>query len=48
MTMNTQQKYASAKQKIEQYILQQDLNLGMVFAIMDTDSDSNITYPEFR
>ena len=48
MTMNTQQKYAAAKQKIEQYIVQQDLNLGMMFAIMDTDSDSNITFPEFR
>lgn len=48
MTMNTQQKYQSAKAKIEQYIVSQDLNLGMMFAIMDTNSDSNISYPEFR
>ena len=37
-----------AKQKIEQYVIQQDLNLGMMFAIIDTNSDSELSFPEFR
>ena len=41
-------KYNSAKQKIENYILSHDLNIGMMFAIMDTNSDSEISFPEFR
>ena len=43
-----QQKYMHAKQKIEQYVIQQDLNLGMMFAIIDTNSDSELSFPEFR
>ena len=46
--MNSQQKYMMAKQKIEQYILSADLNIGMMFAIMDTNSDSEIAFPEFK
>ena len=45
---NSQHKYLSAKAKIEQYILSQDLNLGMMFAIMDTNSDSDVSFPEFK
>ena len=36
------EKYLSAKRKVEKYILSQDLNIGMMFAIMDTNSDSEI------
>ena len=43
-----QNKYLSAKHKIGQYILTQDLNLGMMFAIMDTNSNSLISLPEFK
>ena len=37
-----------AKSKIEKYIISQDLNLGMMFAIIDTDSNSTIAFNEFR
>ena len=37
-----------AKQKIEHYIQKNDLNLGMMFAIIDTNSDSELSFPEFR
>jgi len=47
-TANMHQKYIAAKQKIEKYILSQDLNIGMMFALMDTNSDSKIALPEFR
>lgn len=45
---NSQFKYTAAKNKIEQYILSQDLNIGMMFAIMDTNSNSEISFPEFK
>ena len=41
-------KYNSARQKIENYIISQDINLGMMFAIMDTNSNSEISFPEFK
>lgn len=41
-------RYLMAKQKIEKYIISQDLNLGMMFAIIDTDSSSTIAFNEFR
>jgi len=44
----TNLKYLAAKQKIEQYITSQELNIGMMFAIMDTNSSSEITYAELR
>ena len=37
-----------ARQKIEKYIISQDLNLGMMFAIIDTNSNSEISFAEFR
>ena len=42
------QKYLSAKQKVEKFILSQDLNIGMMFAIIDTNSDSEIQLNEFK
>ena len=42
------QKYLSAKQKVEKFILSQDLNIGMMFAVIDTNSDSEIQLNEFK
>lgn len=44
----THQKYLAAKQKIETYIMSNDLNIGMMFALLDTNSDSSVSLPEFR
>ena len=45
---NSHQKYLMAKQKIEKYIIASDLNISMLFAIMDTNSNSEIAFPEFK
>lgn len=39
---------SSAKQKVENYIRAQDINLGVMFAVLDTDSSKRITRVEFR
>ena len=42
------QKFLSAKQKVEKYIMSQDLNIGMMFAVIDTNSDSEVQLNEFK
>lgn len=42
------EKVASAKIKVENYIRAQDINLGSVFAILDSDGNKSITVNEFR
>ena len=39
---------ATAKAKVENYIRAKDINLGIMFSILDTDSNTRITKSEFR
>lgn len=41
-------KVSSAKIKVENYIRSQDINLGVIFSILDTDSNKQITRVEFK
>lgn len=41
-------KLASAKAKFENYLRSQDINLGVIFAVLDTDSNKIITAQEFK
>jgi Ca2+-binding EF-hand superfamily protein len=42
-----QNKFQSAKNKFENYIRQHDTSLATIFAILDTDSNAKIDFPEF-
>jgi len=39
---------SSAKVKVENYIRSQDINLGVIFAVLDTDASKQISRVEFR
>jgi len=39
--------YMTAKQKIKEYMLNENMSLNMMFAIIDTNSDKSITFQEF-
>ena len=41
-------KLAQAKAKFENYMRSQDINLGVIFAVLDTDSNKIITVQEFK
>lgn len=43
-----QGKLTQAKTKFENYLRSQDINLGVIFAVLDTDSNKVITLPEFK
>lgn len=43
-----QNKLISGKTKFENYIRQQDTNLSVIFAVLDTDSSKNIDCAEFK
>lgn len=43
-----QNKLQTGKTKFENYIRQQDVNLGVIFAVLDTDSSKQIDFPEFK
>lgn len=38
----------SGKTKFENYIRMQDVNLGVIFAVLDTDSNNSIDFQEFK
>jgi Ca2+-binding EF-hand superfamily protein len=41
-------KLVSGKTKFENYIRAQDVNLGVIFAVLDTDSSQQIDFGEFK
>lgn len=41
-------KLAQAKAKFENYLRSQDVNLGVIFVVLDTDSNKLITIQEFK
>lgn len=41
-------KLQSAKTKMENYVVSQDLNLSVIFAVIDTDSNNSVDFPEFK
>lgn len=43
-----QNKLQTGKTKFENYIRQQDVNLGVIFAVLDTDSNKLIDFVEFK
>ncbi len=38
----------SGKTKFENYIRMQDVNVGVIFAVLDTDSSKTIDFAEFK
>ena len=41
-------KAESAKKKIERYMREQDINLSVIFRVMDANSSGKIDFPEFK
>lgn len=41
-------KFASAKTKIENYLKWNDISLGVMFQVIDTDSSGAMEYAEFK
>jgi hypothetical protein len=42
------EKFASAKTKIENYLKSNDISLGVMFQVIDTDSSGAMEYTEFK
>ena len=41
-------KFQSAKAKIENFIVQRQMNLGAIFALIDTDTSASLSFGEFK